>query len=124
MLNYMFQYKFSILTAGFIALLSLVPSSSMPDSSLFSIIFLDKIVHVGMYASFGLVALFETRCHSHCYLLHFFFLLGIFAMSSLLEVLQATVVASRSAEWLDLLANFTGLAAAYPAYRIIHRLRS
>lgn len=120
----MFQYKFSILLAGFIALLSLVPSSSMPDSSLFSISFLDKIVHFAMYASFGFVALMETRCHNQCQRLHFLFLSGIFMMSILIEILQATVVASRSAEWLDLLANFTGLAVAYPAYLIIRLLRS
>ena len=124
MLNYVFQYKFSILLAGIIAFLSLIPGSNMPDSSLFSINSLDKIVHFGMYASFGFVALFEIRCYNHCFLRHFLFLLGIFIMSVLIEVLQATVIASRSSEWLDLLANFTGLSAAYPAYRIIRQLRS
>ena len=124
MLNYAFQYKFSLLLACFIALLSLVPSSSMPDSSLFSISFLDKIVHFGMYISFGFVALLETRCQKRCQQLHILLLMGIFAMSTMLEVLQATVVATRSAEWLDLVANFFGLAAAYMAYFIFRHFRS
>ena len=66
MLSYVFQYKFSILLAILIALLSLIPSSSMPDSSLFSIRFLDKIVHFSMYAFFGFVALMESRCRIQC----------------------------------------------------------
>ena len=45
-------------------------------------------------------------------------------MSAALEVLQATVVATRSAEWMDLLANFTGLAGGYIAYRIFSTIRS
>ena len=124
MLNYLIQYKFSILLAGFIALLSLVPSSSMPDSSLFSIGPLDKMVHFGMYSSFGFVALLEKRCHQNCRLSHLLLLFAIFIMSALIEILQATVIASRSAEWKDLLANFAGLVAAYIAYRIIVFLRS
>ena len=124
MLNYVFKYKFSILLAGFIALLSLVPGSSMPDSSLFSIGSLDKFVHFSMYASIGLVALFERRSHIHCNFSHLLLLGVIFAMSVLIELLQATVVASRSAEWLDLLANLTGLVAGFIAYRIIRSLRS
>jgi len=77
-----------------------------------------------MYASFGFVALLETRCYNQCHRLHVLFLSGIFMMSALIEILQATVISSRSAEWLDLLANITGLTAAYPAYLIIRRLRS
>ena len=96
----------------------------MPDSALFSISFLDKIVHFGMYAFLGFVALLETRCYNHCHLLHTLLLLGLFMLSTLIEVLQATVVATRYAEWLDLLANFLGLAAGYSAYRIIRHLRS
>ena len=124
MLNYVFKYKYSILLAGIIALLSLIPGSSMPDSSLFSIGSLDKFVHFSMYASIGLVALLERRSHIHYNLSHLFLLGVIFAMSVLIELLQATVVATRSAEWLDLLANFTGLVAGFIAYRIIRSLRS
>jgi VanZ family protein len=124
MLKYLIQYKFSILLAGIIVLLSLIPSSSMPNSRLFSISLLDKIVHLGMYAAFGLVALFERRCKQQCFFREFLLLLSIFTLSLLMEVLQATVVASRSAEWLDLAANATGILAAWMTYSFFRRFRS
>ena len=124
MLNYLFQYKLSILLAIIIALVSLIPSSSLPDSSLFSISYLDKIVHFSMYAFFGFVALLESRCRQHCLMFHLLLVFTIFFLSAVIEVLQATVVATRSAEWLDLLANSTGLLAGYLSYRILNKLRS
>ena len=123
MLSYVFRYKFSILLAILIALLSLVPSSSMPDSSLFSISYIDKIAHFCMYGSFTLVALLESRCHLKCIASHLLLLLGIFLLSALIEVLQATVIASRAAEWLDLAANLSGIISGYVAYRILVRMR-
>lgn len=39
-------------------------------------------------------------------------------MSAIIEVLQATVVATRGAEWLDLVANLLGLFGGYLAFRI------
>ena len=123
MLSYVFQYKFSILLAIVIAMLSLLPSSSMPDSPLFSIPFLDKIVHFSMYASFGFVALLECRCKGQCIRFHLLLLMVIFIMSAIIEVLQATVVSTRAAEWFDLFANFTGLLAGYIAFRVIRSLR-
>jgi VanZ family protein len=124
MLVYLVRYKFSILLSGFIALISLLPSSSLPDSSLFSIGFLDKIVHFGMYSLLGFVALLETGCPSPCRRIHVILLSLIFLLSTLIEILQATVVATRSAEWLDLAANFTGLVAGYTGYHIIRVIRS
>lgn len=124
MLKYLIQYKFSILLAGIIVLLSLIPSSTMPDTRFFSIRFLDKIVHLGMYGTFGLVALIERRCKKHCFPREFLLLFLIFLLSTLMEVLQATVVASRAAEWLDLAANFSGLAAAWLSYSFFRRFIS
>jgi VanZ family protein len=122
MLKYLFQYKFSILLTAFISVLSLLPSSSLPDSSLFSISFLDKIVHICMYGSFSFVALLEMRCKPGCVKKHFLLLLIIFFISFLIEVLQATVVSTRSAEWLDLLANLIGICGGYIFYLITRGL--
>jgi len=124
MLKYLFQYKFSILLAFIIAFVSLIPSSSMPDLSLFSISYLDKIVHFCLYAFFGFVALLESRCIENCLLFHILLVVVIFSLSAVIEVLQATVVATRSAEAFDLLANFFGLASGYLAYRIFKMIRS
>ena len=123
MLRYVFRYKFSILLAIMIALLSLVPGNSIPGSSLFSIPYFDKFVHFSMYAVLIFVALIESRCTNNCYGNHLLLILGIFFLSGLIEILQATVVASRAAEWFDLLANFAGLLSGYLAFRIIGSAR-
>jgi VanZ family protein len=123
MLSYVFRYKFTILLAFLIVLLSLVPSSSMPSSRIFNIPYLDKLVHFSMYASIGFVAFMESRCINNCQRFHLLLVLVIFVMSAIIEVLQATVVATRAAEWFDLFANFSGLVAGYVAYRILRGLR-
>lgn len=124
MLKYLIQYKFSILLAAFIVLLSLIPSSSMPQTRLYSIPYLDKMVHICMYGSLGLVTLFERRCKTQCFPKEFLLLFLLFALSTLMEVLQATVVASRGAEWFDLAANFIGLAGAWLTYSFFRRFIS
>jgi VanZ family protein len=124
MLNYIFQYKFTILLTLVIALLSLLPDSSMPESSLFSIPYFDKLVHFSMYTTIGFVALLESRCNGHCRMFHFLLLLGILMLSALIEVFQATLVATRSAEWLDLAANAFGLVSGYIVYRLYWLIRS
>jgi VanZ family protein len=117
-----FRYKFTILLAALIILLSLVPGSSLPSSRLFNIPYLDKLVHFSMYASIGFVALMECRCREKCYLPHFLLILFLFLMSAIIEILQATVVATRAAEWFDLFANFSGLVAGYVAFRVLRGL--
>jgi VanZ family protein len=113
------QYKFSILLAIVISLLSLAPASSFPVDSIFIIPYIDKFVHVLMYAALGFVALIESRCTNNCHGLYAFILLGILLVSLLIEVLQATIISSRGAEWFDLLANFIGLLAGYLAFLLI-----
>ena len=123
MLRYVFQYKFSILLAILIALMSLIPGSSLPDSPLYSIPYIDKIVHFSMYAPLGFVALMENRCKSLCYGYHLFIVVSLFLLSALIEILQATVVSTRAAEWSDLLANLGGLVVGYLAYRLLGGFR-
>jgi len=119
MLSYVFQYKFTILLAMAIALLSLVPGQNMPGSILFSIPYIDKIIHICMYGALGLVALSESRRNDSLLGFHILVLLIILMLSAIIEILQATIVAARSAEWYDLLANFLGLLGAYIVYRLI-----
>lgn len=118
MLSYAIQYKFTLLLIIVIALLSLVPGQNMPGSFLFAIPHSDKIIHLSMYAALGFVALAESRSDHPRLGRHVLLLFSIFAMSALIEILQATVVAARSAEWFDLLANFLGLIAGYIAHRL------
>lgn len=123
MLRYILQYKFSILLGIVIALLCLVPDNSVPDISLFSIPHFDKIVHFSMYGSLGFVSLMESRCKFRCTGYHLRLIGILLLLSGLIEILQATVVASRSAEWADLMANLAGLAAGYLAFRLMGGFR-
>ena len=106
-----------------IALLSLIPGDNVPGSFLFSIPHFDKIVHFSMYAALGFVALSESRRERPRLDFHMILLFSIFALSALIEILQATVVSARSAEWFDLIANFLGLIGGYIAHRVIGRCR-
>lgn len=124
MLNFLIGYKFSIILAMIIALLSLIPGSSMPETPLFSVTALDKIAHFSLYALLSFVALLESRCQPCCPRYHMVLLLVIFLLSTVIEVLQATVIATRSAEWFDLLANFTGTGTGYVAFRCFKSIRS
>ena len=124
MLKYLIQYKFSILLAAIITLLSLLPSSAIPDSPLFSFRFVDKVVHFGMYGALALVALLERRCQKRCFPKEFLLLFLIFLMSFTEEVLQATLIPSRAAEWFDLIANALGIAAAWLTYSFFRRFIS
>lgn len=118
MLRYVFRYKFSILLAVVIALLSLTPANNFPLTSVYDIPYIDKAVHILMYGSLGFVALMESRCIYRCYTLHAIILLGILVASAIIEILQATLISSRGAEWFDLLANFSGLICAYVPFRL------
>lgn len=130
MLSYALQYKFTILLALLIALLSLVPGEKIPGAVLFSIPHFDKIIHFCMYATLGFVALAESRKKPPRLAVHILIIFSVFSLSAFIEILQATVVASRAAEWFDLLANFLGLVAGYFAHRLVgnwkifHFLRS
>jgi len=76
-----------------------------------------------MYASLGFVALMECRCSGKCLGLYVLIIISILLASVLIEILQATVIASRGAEWFDVLANALGLLAAYFAFRLIGGFR-
>ncbi len=124
MLKYVIRYKFSLLLALIIVLLSLLPDKNIPNVSFINLPFLDKLVHLGMYGSLGLVALFELRCKKDCLRPVFLLLFVLFLLSLLMEVLQALIIPSRTAEWLDLMANFLGLAGASLAWLLIRKIKS
>jgi len=124
MLKYVIRYKFSLLLALIIILLSLLPDKNIPKSSLIDLPYLDKLVHMGMYGSLGLVALLELRCKQLCQRPVYILLMLLFLLSVIMEIFQALLIPSRAAEWLDLVANFIGLVGASLAWLILRWLRS
>ena len=59
-----------------------------------------------MYGSLGLVALLERRCTVTLFPREFLLALSGICSQHLMEVLQSTLVATRSAEWFDLYRKF------------------
>jgi VanZ family protein len=107
--------------ALFILLLSSLPSSNLPESSING---LDKIVHFTLYLllSHMLIVAFKKQIRfvnlritaiqkaviiSVCY--------GIF-----MEVLQGTVFVSRSIELLDIFANSMGALAGVLSFKLVY----
>lgn len=123
MLRYVFRYKYSILLTILIVLLCLIPSSSIPHTSLFSIPYFDKFVHFSMYAPLSFVALMESRITRQYSRYHLYIMIMIFLLGGVIEILQATVVTSRAAEWTDMLANLIGLLTGYLAFRLMGEFR-
>jgi len=123
MLRYIFRYKYSILLTILIALLCLIPSSRIPHSSIFNIPYFDKFVHFSMYAPLSFVALMESRITRQYSRYHLYIMILIFFLGGVIEILQATVVTSRAAEWTDMLANLMGLLTGYLAFRLLGGFR-
>ena len=119
MLRYVFRYKYSILLTILIALMCLIPSSSIPHTSLFNIPYFDKFVHFSMYAPLSFVAFMESRISRQYSRYHLYIIVVILLLGGVIEILQATVVTSRAAEWTDLLADFIGLLTGYLAFRLL-----
>ena len=124
MLKGLFSYKFSLLLLLIISVLSLLPSSGMPESRVYEIPGLDKFVHFSMYTVLTVVALLENRCRVNCLRIRIYLMLAIFLLSICMEVLQATVIISRSAEWADLIANLCGVLFGYFLIRLLYMIRS
>lgn len=104
--------KFSILVSLIILYLSLANAKTFEKAGLFDIPYLDKMVHFGLYFSFMAVIIVEhriffdnTRKLISIALIPFFF-------GSLLEILQAGITTTRSADILDIIFNSTGIACA------------
>ncbi|MCE5347937.1 MAG: VanZ family protein [Bacteroidales bacterium] len=100
---------FSILVALFILYLSLTNSSTFEKVSIFTIPFIDKIVHFGMYFIFMSVIIFENR--KTLINIRFLLLAAIIPLfyGVLMEILQAVFTTSRSGSIYDVIANLTGI---------------
>ncbi|MEZ5070053.1 MAG: hypothetical protein R2751_03555 [Bacteroidales bacterium] len=119
--KYLFQYKFSLLLALIIAFLSLMPGESIPKTRIFDFSFMDKLVHLGMYASFSFVGLWESRFPSP-WLKRAFPLLFLFlGFSGIIEIIQGTLTDSRAAELADFAANATGIGLGCLAHFLLFR---
>lgn len=109
---YLKNYPASIITVGIILYLSFFtpPETKAPD-----IPYLDKIVHFCMYG--GLTTLLWIEYFWHHKGINWIHLIigGMICptlMSGLVEIGQSTLTTTRSGDWMDFIANATGVLVA------------
>ena len=107
------KYPFSIFCFLLIWYLSLI--FDMPETPLDDVNFIDKWVHIVMYGGTCSVLWIEyLRSHTSLNGTKLFLLawLAPIIMSGIIEILQEYCTTNRNGDWLDLLANATGVTVA------------
>jgi VanZ family protein len=103
---------FSIIVALIILYLSLASSDTFDSVPVFNIPYYDKLVHFCMYSGFMAVLILESRNKIKSNLQLFLIALIPFSYGILMEVFQASLTTSRSASFLDVAANLSGILAS------------
>ena len=99
----------------------------MPEMPMGDVPFIDKWEHLVMYGGTCTVMWIEyIRCHDRLNFWKLFLLawLGPILMSGLLELLQKYCTTTRQGEWLDFLANSTGVTLAVGIGLIIWKVKN
>ena len=105
----------------YLSLFIIVPKTRLND-----VPFIDKWTHFVMYGGTCTVMWIEyLRCHDRLHFWKLFLLawLGPILMSGLLELMQKYCTTNRSGEWLDFLANSTGVTLAVGMGLLIWKLK-
>lgn len=108
---------------GVILYLSFTPLTNWPKVTAFDKLYLDKIVHVSMYAmlSFLLLRGFFRQQSNHLprYSILISSILFCAAMGATIEFLQPMLTMYRQFEWLDMAANATGALVGYFLFSLL-----
>jgi len=101
-----------------ITVLSLINTSKIEPDKIKLIPHIDKIVHFLMYFTLAFTFMFEYYIHHHKTIskVSKILILPLF-YSGLMEILQLSITSYRGADWLDMLANGSGILMAYFAVR-------
>ena len=102
-----------------IVLLSLLPSSNLPNIPYFS--GEDKWIHFCMYAGLGFLTCWSLDTRGRRMPPLYVLLIGVFLWGVLMEILQRLMSNGRSMELLDMLANLAGAVAGLIVYRLLER---
>lgn len=112
MLYYFRRYPLSLLIIAAIFYLSFF---TPPKTDLEEVPNIDKLVHICMYGGLCIILWFEyLRTHQTINRVHVLWggIIAPIAMSGGIELLQAYCTTNRSGDWLDFLANSTGVLLA------------
>lgn len=118
------HYPLTLLCLALVWYLSLF--IDMPETPMDDVPFIDKWTHLAMYGGTCSVMWIEyLRCHDRLNGWKLFLLawLGPILMSGLLELLQKYCTTTRQGEWLDFLANSTGVTLAVGIGLLIWKIK-
>lgn len=109
------------LWAALILIASSFPGKNIPDISFWNLLGVDKIIHAFLYGILTwLLMIFYMQVDnpvSHKFSLSF--IISV-AYGGLLELYQHYLLADRSGDWLDFIANVAGCVAALFFFRKFH----
>ena len=111
-MNYLKKYPLSILIIGIIMFLSFF---NPPETPLYQVTNIDKVLHFLMYFGFCCVLWFEyfkSHNKTDTSRLILWAILAPILFSGLIEIGQQTLTPTRAADWWDLLFNTLGCIAA------------
>lgn len=115
---------FTLLIAALIFVLSILPSDDLPKQGWLNFPGVDKLVHFLMYFTLTLVFSAETgyrRILPGLNLLLIALLAAVY--SGTIELIQMFFTSTREGDWLDLLANITGIVFAAACSSLLHHFR-
>lgn len=102
------RYKYSVLVALVITILSTIPIPEVKP--LEGVPLIDKWVHFVMYASMSIAMWIDQRnCHQPLLLSFYLWMLILpSCLGGIMELVQAYLTTCRSGEWLDVIADVIG----------------
>ncbi len=102
------HYTFTILITIAIILLSVIPITE--STPLDDVPFIDKWVHMVMYAGLSFVMWVDMRCYKRCPTVLPYAIIIAYStlLGGILELVQTYCTTCRSGEWLDFLADSFG----------------
>ncbi len=114
------QYKFSLVVAIIITILSLVNDSSLPKTGFFGIKNFDKLIHIVMYMSLSYVFFIEQNLKKYkeqrsYKIQNWMVLILLIIMGGLIEIIQPHI-SNRSCDLYDFLSNTAGAILGYILY--------
>lgn len=123
MIRFLLNYSLAMIWGVVVSILLLMPSSDFEGVPYFEGI--DKMVHCGIFFVLTILIYFGNSLHYRENVNKFRSLLVVFAIVSIFAFLtegaQMYLSPSRSADWWDIFADFTGIGMAMFAYLILYR---
>ena len=118
------QFKKTIITTAFILFLSFYNIENLKPDKFELFENADKLIHLIMYFGLTVVLLFEYRlAQAEKWSKQYIISLYPVILGALIEILQHYLTEGRSGEWLDLVANVTGILIALLVFRFLKNNR-